>query len=135
MKKELKYSNYKVNCQSCNLLSTNCARDSFLENKKKTSFSKVKRVERRNIGVGSYRCMEFFDYSLSWRMQLFCDMWDHVIDFSISRTSLAVQNQMLAVLKVALGCVSVVPEARLKMKSVLRMLLNARKGLSSSAIY
>ncbi|KAL6315493.1 hypothetical protein AAG906_000787 [Vitis piasezkii] len=54
------------------------------------------------------------------------DKWDRILDFSISRTSLAVRNQMLAVLKVALGCVSVVPEARPKMKSVLRMLLNAR---------
>lgn len=52
--------------------------------------------------------------------------WENMLDFSISRTSLAARNQMLAVLKVALGCVSVSPEARPKMKSVLRMILNAR---------
>ncbi|TYI65095.1 hypothetical protein E1A91_D09G133600v1 [Gossypium mustelinum] len=51
---------------------------------------------------------------------------DHILDFSISRTSLVVRNQMLAVLKVALACVSVTPESRPKMKSVLRMVLNVR---------
>lgn len=54
------------------------------------------------------------------------DKWDHMLDFSISRTSLAARSQMLAVMKIALGCVSLSPEARPKMKSVLRMLLNAR---------
>nr|AMM42886.1 LRR-RLK [Vernicia fordii] len=54
------------------------------------------------------------------------DRWDHILDFSISRTSLAVRGQMLAMLKVALSCVSLSPEARPKMKSVLRMILNAR---------
>ncbi|EXB57397.1 Leucine-rich repeat receptor-like tyrosine-protein kinase [Morus notabilis] len=54
------------------------------------------------------------------------DKWDNMLDFSISRTSLAARSQMLAVLKIALGCVSLSPEARPKMKSVLRMLLNAR---------
>ncbi|KAJ7973944.1 Leucine-rich repeat protein kinase family protein [Quillaja saponaria] len=51
---------------------------------------------------------------------------DHILDLSISRTSPAVKNQMLAVLRVAIGCVSDSPEARPKMKSVLRMLLNAK---------
>ncbi|PRQ24408.1 putative receptor protein-tyrosine kinase RLK-Pelle-LRR-XI-1 family [Rosa chinensis] len=51
---------------------------------------------------------------------------DKILDLTISRTSSAVRSQMLAVLKVALGCVSVSPEARPRMKSVLRMLLNAR---------
>ncbi|KAH7529324.1 hypothetical protein FEM48_Zijuj05G0172300 [Ziziphus jujuba var. spinosa] len=51
---------------------------------------------------------------------------DHILDFSLSRTSSAVKSQMLAVLKIALGCVNVSPEARPKMKSVLRMLVNAR---------
>ncbi|XWS24835.1 hypothetical protein CRYUN_Cryun27aG0019100 [Craigia yunnanensis] len=51
---------------------------------------------------------------------------DHILDFNISRTSLLVRNQMLAVLEVALACVSISPEARPKMKSVLRMILNAR---------
>ncbi|XP_021287687.1 leucine-rich repeat receptor-like tyrosine-protein kinase PXC3 [Herrania umbratica] len=54
------------------------------------------------------------------------DKRDHILDFSISRASLVIRNQMLAVLKVALACVSVSPETRPKMKSVLRMLLNAR---------
>lgn len=54
------------------------------------------------------------------------DKWDHILDFTVSRTSLVVRKQMLAVLKVAIACVNVSPEARPKMKSVLRMLLNAR---------
>ncbi|KAL8467242.1 hypothetical protein ACS0TY_036098 [Phlomoides rotata] len=52
--------------------------------------------------------------------------WDQILDFSVSKTSAAVRSQMLAVLKVALACVSISPETRPKMKSVLRMLLNAR---------
>lgn len=51
---------------------------------------------------------------------------DHILDFGISRSSPVVKSQMLAVLKIALSCVSVSPEARPKMKSVLRMLVNAR---------
>ncbi|XP_022773510.1 leucine-rich repeat receptor-like tyrosine-protein kinase PXC3 isoform X2 [Durio zibethinus] len=54
------------------------------------------------------------------------DKLDHILDFNIIRTSLVVRNQMLAVLKVAIACISVSPEARPKMKSVLRMILNAR---------
>uniref|UniRef100_A0A2N9JBH1 non-specific serine/threonine protein kinase n=1 Tax=Fagus sylvatica TaxID=28930 RepID=A0A2N9JBH1_FAGSY len=53
------------------------------------------------------------------------DKWDHILDSNVSRTSLAIRSQMLAVLKVALGCVNVSPEARPEMKSVLRT-LNAR---------
>ncbi|KAG6419838.1 hypothetical protein SASPL_116350 [Salvia splendens] len=52
--------------------------------------------------------------------------WDHILDFNISKTSVAVRSQMLAVLEVAMACVSLQPETRPKMKSVLRMLLNAR---------
>ncbi|KAL8459626.1 hypothetical protein ACS0TY_036933 [Phlomoides rotata] len=52
--------------------------------------------------------------------------WDQILDFSVSKTSAAVRSQMLGVLKVALACVSISPETRPKMKSVLRMLLNAR---------
>ncbi|GFP81308.1 probable leucine-rich repeat receptor-like protein kinase at5g63930 [Phtheirospermum japonicum] len=52
--------------------------------------------------------------------------WDKILDFSVSKASAAVRSQMLAVLKVALACVDVSPETRPKMKSVLRMLLNAR---------
>ncbi|GAV65551.1 LRR_1 domain-containing protein/Pkinase_Tyr domain-containing protein/LRRNT_2 domain-containing protein/LRR_8 domain-containing protein [Cephalotus follicularis] len=51
---------------------------------------------------------------------------DHILDFNVGRMSPAVKSQMLAVLKIAISCVSVSPEARPKMKSVLRMLLNAR---------
>ncbi|XP_030550810.1 LRR receptor-like serine/threonine-protein kinase GSO1 [Rhodamnia argentea] len=54
------------------------------------------------------------------------DKWDHILDFSVSRTSLTVRSQMLAVLRVALACVGTSPDSRPKMKSVLRMLLNAR---------
>ncbi|KAK6938513.1 Protein kinase domain [Dillenia turbinata] len=54
------------------------------------------------------------------------DKWDHLLDHTISKTSVAVHNQMLAVLKIAVSCVSVSPEARPKMKSVLRLLLNAK---------
>uniref|UniRef100_A0A5B6YRI0 Serine-threonine/tyrosine-protein kinase catalytic domain-containing protein n=1 Tax=Davidia involucrata TaxID=16924 RepID=A0A5B6YRI0_DAVIN len=52
--------------------------------------------------------------------------WDHILDFSVSRTSVAVRTQMLSVMKIALTCVNISPEGRPKMKSVLRMLLNAR---------
>jgi hypothetical protein len=54
------------------------------------------------------------------------DRWDGILDFNISRTSPAVRSHMHAVLKIALSCVSVSAEARPEMKSVLRMILNAR---------
>lgn len=54
------------------------------------------------------------------------DKLDQILDFRLSRTSPAIKSQMLSILKVALNCVCVSPEARPKMKSVLRMLLNAR---------
>ncbi|GMN51968.1 hypothetical protein TIFTF001_021117 [Ficus carica] len=53
------------------------------------------------------------------------DKWDDMLDFSVSRTSPAERSQMLAVMKIALGCVSVSPDVRPKMKSVLHMLLDA----------
>ncbi|KAJ6379412.1 hypothetical protein OIU76_016112 [Salix suchowensis] len=53
------------------------------------------------------------------------DRRDHILDSNISRTSPAVRGQMLAVLKIALSCVSVSTEARPKMKNVLRMILTA----------
>ncbi|CAO2835275.1 unnamed protein product [Amaranthus hypochondriacus] len=52
--------------------------------------------------------------------------WDQILDFRISRTTSSVRSQMLAVLKIALACINSSSEARPKMKSVLRMLLNAR---------
>lgn len=54
------------------------------------------------------------------------DKLDHILDFNISRSSASVRGQMLAVLQIALSCVSLSPVARPKMKSVLRMILNAR---------
>lgn len=51
---------------------------------------------------------------------------EHILDVNVSKTSPAVKNQMLAILRIALSCVSPSAEARPKMKSVLRMLLNAR---------
>ncbi|KAJ6360703.1 hypothetical protein OIU77_004674 [Salix suchowensis] len=53
------------------------------------------------------------------------DRRDHILDSNISRNSPAVRGQMLAVLKIALSCVSVSTEARPKMKNVLRMILTA----------
>ncbi|KAI4339677.1 hypothetical protein MLD38_024590 [Melastoma candidum] len=54
------------------------------------------------------------------------EKWDHVLDYRVSRTSQVVRSQMVAVLQIALACVSTSPDARPKMRSVLRMLLNAR---------
>ncbi|XXG74214.1 hypothetical protein AAC387_Pa07g2992 [Persea americana] len=54
------------------------------------------------------------------------DAWEQILDSSLSNTSVAVRSQMLSVLKIAQACVSVSPEARPKMKNVVRMLLNAR---------
>ncbi|KAC9540712.1 hypothetical protein R6Q59_036419 [Mikania micrantha] len=51
---------------------------------------------------------------------------EQILDYNIGRTSPAVRDQMLAILKVALACVNVSPEARPDMRNVLRMLLNAR---------
>ncbi|RAL54284.1 hypothetical protein DM860_001412 [Cuscuta australis] len=52
---------------------------------------------------------------------------DIILDFDESKTSVAAvrRRQMVSVMKVALACVSVSPEGRPKMKTVLRMLLNA----------
>ncbi|KZV33078.1 leucine-rich repeat receptor-like tyrosine-protein kinase-like [Dorcoceras hygrometricum] len=54
------------------------------------------------------------------------DNWDKILDMKVSETSPDSRNQMLAVLKVALSCISISPGARPKTRSVLRMLLNAR---------
>lgn len=51
---------------------------------------------------------------------------DIILDLNVSRTSQAVRNQMLAILEIALVCVSSSSDTRPKMKTVLRMLLNAR---------
>ncbi|XP_077226796.1 uncharacterized protein LOC143860143 [Tasmannia lanceolata] len=54
------------------------------------------------------------------------DGWEQILDSSVSQTSPEVRSQMLSILKVAQACVSISPDARPKMKSVVRMLLNAR---------
>ncbi|XP_047324624.1 leucine-rich repeat receptor-like tyrosine-protein kinase PXC3 [Impatiens glandulifera] len=54
------------------------------------------------------------------------DKLERLLDITASQTSVAVKNQMLAVLKIGLDCVNVSPKARPKAKSILRMLLNAR---------
>lgn len=53
--------------------------------------------------------------------------WElQILDNNISKTSSYIWSQMGSILKVAISCVSPLPEARPKMKTVLRMLLNAR---------
>ena len=54
------------------------------------------------------------------------DNLDQILDSTVSRTSPVTRDQMLAVLWVALACVSESPEARPEMRSVLSMLLNVR---------
>ncbi|XP_073052716.1 uncharacterized protein [Primulina eburnea] len=54
------------------------------------------------------------------------DNWDKILDIKIRETSPDSRNEMLAVLKVALSCISISPGVRPKMRTVLRMLLNAR---------
>ncbi|XP_015698780.1 leucine-rich repeat receptor-like tyrosine-protein kinase PXC3 [Oryza brachyantha] len=54
------------------------------------------------------------------------DQREQILDSRVSRTSAAVHSQMLSVLNIALACVALSPDARPKMRSVLRMLLNAK---------
>lgn len=54
------------------------------------------------------------------------DEWDQILDSTISGTSLTVSSQMLAVLKVALGCVRESPDERPAMNDVLHMLFDAK---------
>lgn len=51
---------------------------------------------------------------------------EQILDARVCNASPAVLRQMLAVLKVAINCVSLSPEARPKMRNVLRGLFNAR---------
>ncbi|CAL9115083.1 unnamed protein product [Musa acuminata var. zebrina] len=51
---------------------------------------------------------------------------EQILDPKIAKTSLAVRSQMLSILKVALACVSMSPEARPKMRNALRLLFNAK---------
>ncbi|XP_073003752.1 uncharacterized protein [Typha latifolia] len=54
------------------------------------------------------------------------DEIEQILDSRIPKTSPAVRSQMLSVLKIALACVCFSPEARPKMRNVLRMLVNAK---------
>ncbi|KAI3951485.1 hypothetical protein MKX01_018601 [Papaver californicum] len=54
------------------------------------------------------------------------EAWDQILDPTVSKTSSWAQSQMLSVLKLALGCVSISPGARPNMKNALNMLVNAK---------
>ncbi|XP_066355139.1 leucine-rich repeat receptor-like tyrosine-protein kinase PXC3 [Miscanthus floridulus] len=54
------------------------------------------------------------------------DQREQILDTRISGTSIAVHSQMLSVLNIALSCVAFSPDARPKMRNVLRMLFNAK---------
>uniref|UniRef100_A0ACD5Y5K4 Uncharacterized protein n=1 Tax=Avena sativa TaxID=4498 RepID=A0ACD5Y5K4_AVESA len=51
---------------------------------------------------------------------------EQVLDTRVSRTSVGAHSQMLSVLNVALACVAFSPDARPKMRNVLRLLVNAK---------
>lgn len=48
--------------------------------------------------------------------------WDGILDSSVAETSVGVRNQMVAVLEVALACISISPEMRPNSVTVLQML-------------
>ncbi|PNT65348.1 leucine-rich repeat receptor-like tyrosine-protein kinase PXC3 [Brachypodium distachyon] len=54
------------------------------------------------------------------------DQREQVLDTRVSRSSVGVHSQMLSVLNIALACVAFSPDARPKMRAVLRTLLNAK---------
>uniref|UniRef100_A0A0A9ECM2 Uncharacterized protein n=1 Tax=Arundo donax TaxID=35708 RepID=A0A0A9ECM2_ARUDO len=54
------------------------------------------------------------------------DQREQILDSRVSRTSVAVHSQMLSVLNIALSCVAFSPDARPKMRNILRMLFNAK---------
>jgi len=54
------------------------------------------------------------------------DQWEQILDTRVSGTSIAVHSQMLSVLNIALACVAFSPDARPKMRNVLRMLFNSK---------
>ncbi|XP_062202274.1 probable leucine-rich repeat receptor-like protein kinase At5g63930 [Phragmites australis] len=54
------------------------------------------------------------------------DQREQILDARVSRTSVAVHSQMLSVLNIALSCVALSPDARPKMRNVLRMLFDAK---------
>jgi hypothetical protein len=51
---------------------------------------------------------------------------EQVIDTRVSRTSVGAHSQMLSALNIALSCVAFSPDARPKMRNVLRLLVNAK---------
>lgn len=53
------------------------------------------------------------------------DKRDDIFDANINTSSLSIKNQMLAVLEVAIACVSVSPKTRPEMNVVLQMLQNS----------
>ncbi|RLN30843.1 leucine-rich repeat receptor-like tyrosine-protein kinase PXC3 [Panicum miliaceum] len=54
------------------------------------------------------------------------DQREQILDTRVSGTSIAVHSQMLSVLNIALSCVAFSPDARPKMRNVLRMLFNSK---------
>ncbi|KAH6780408.1 hypothetical protein C2S52_011645 [Perilla frutescens var. hirtella] len=52
--------------------------------------------------------------------------WDEILDSGVSETSVSVRNQMLAVLEVALACISISPEMRPNTVTMVQMLLSKR---------
>ncbi|KAH6785720.1 hypothetical protein C2S51_038175 [Perilla frutescens var. frutescens] len=54
------------------------------------------------------------------------DKWDEILDSGVSETSVSVRNQMLAVLEVALACISISPEMRPNTVTMVQMLLSKR---------
>lgn len=53
--------------------------------------------------------------------------WEQILDTGIRNFSLQIQNEMIAMLKVALSCISSSPESRPKMRNVVGMLQMARQ--------
>ncbi|XP_047975986.1 LRR receptor-like serine/threonine-protein kinase GSO2 [Salvia hispanica] len=55
--------------------------------------------------------------------------WDQILDSNVGEieTSIAVKNQMLGVVEVALACINISPEMRPNAVSVVQMLLNSRQ--------
>nr|CAD1836879.1 unnamed protein product [Ananas comosus var. bracteatus] len=70
------------------------------------------------------RGVELAKWALSYSTRR--DQREQILDPRVSKASLGVRSQMLSVLKVALACVNLSPEARPKMRHVLSMLFNAK---------
>lgn len=68
--------------------------------------------------------IELAKWALGFSTKL--DRRGQILDSRVCNASPAVKSQMLSVLKIALRCVSPSPEARPKIRDVLRSLFNAR---------